>query len=173
MKGFLGEINRKNERINELGLKYFPIGCSMYSTLIGILSVVYCYLKYGYVRTDHLYYPAKFVYVSRWTLKRLTGVIMKVFFFSRLPWNQQTVSGYFGYLVFIMLGTATYYFVNTLFMLLFSSICDFHKAFKMNTKHLLNKLDELTSIEPIPSANLREIPIILCEIVKNNVKGKE
>lgn len=98
---------------------------------------------------------------------------MKVFFFSRLPWNQQTVSKYFGYLVFSLLCTVTYYLMNMLFTLLFSSICGFHKAFKMNTKHLLNKLDELTSIEPIPSANLRKIPIILCEIVKNNVKGKE
>lgn len=64
MKTCLDEVNRKNESINEVAFKYSPFGFIIYLTVVGILNVIYCFLKYGYVSTDHLYYPAKYVYVS-------------------------------------------------------------------------------------------------------------
>ena len=65
MKGFLEEVNRKNERINMMSLKYFPIGIAIYFIVVGCSNVIYCFLRYGYVSTDHLFYPAKFSYVSK------------------------------------------------------------------------------------------------------------
>lgn len=77
-----------------------------------------------------------------------------------------------GMIVFVMIGCAVYVFLNILFMLLFASICNFHKAFYMNTKHLLAKLDELTEGEHIKPANFKKICPLVCEIMKNGIKGK-
>lgn len=94
-------------------------------------------------------------------------------FISSLPWDQETVFGWIGLLIFVMLGSTTYFYLNSLFVLLFSSICNFHKAFKMNAKHLLERLDVLTDVKPNTPANRKQIPLVLCEIIKNNTKGKE
>lgn len=64
MKEFMDGVNRKNEYITKLSLKHIPIGFSIYSTLNSILNVIFCLFKYGYVSTDHLYYPVHYVYVS-------------------------------------------------------------------------------------------------------------
>ena len=173
MKGFLDEVNRMNGSITEFSLKYSPIIFPVYIAMIALVNVVYCFLKYGYISSDHLYYPARYVYVHRNVV-----ILYKIYnngsvFISSLPWNQETVFGWIGLLIFVMLGSVTYFYLNSLFLLLFSSICNFHKAFKMNTKHLLEKLDVLTDVRPSTPANRKEIPLILCEIIKNNIKGKE
>lgn len=94
-------------------------------------------------------------------------------FASRLPWNQETVFGWMGMLVFVIIGSAIYVFFNTLFMMLFASVCNFHKVFYMNAKHLINNLNELTNVEPIKTADYTKIAPLLCEIMKNGIKGKE
>lgn len=58
-------------------------------------------------------------------------------------------------------------------MLLFSSICNYHKAFYLNSKRLINKLDELTNAEPIKPDEYKQIAPLLCEIMKNGTTGKE
>lgn len=63
MKGYLNEINQKNETNNKIVLKYSVLGGPIYITLFAVLNVIYCYLKFGNVSTDHLYYPGKLVYV--------------------------------------------------------------------------------------------------------------
>lgn len=173
MKGFFDEVNRYNEQNTKIIIKYSPFIFPAYITVIAFVNVVYCFLKHGCVSTNHLYYPARYVYVHR-SFVILNKIYHNgsVLIFS-LPWDQETVCGWIGLLIFVMLGSTTYFYLNSLFVLLFSSICNFHKAFKMNTKHLLEKLDDLTDRRPITPANRKEIPLILCEIIKNNIKGKE
>lgn len=65
MKGYLDEINRKDERISGLSLKYPPIGIPIYIAAMVFINIIYCFVKYGYVSTDHLYYPGKYAYVSQ------------------------------------------------------------------------------------------------------------
>lgn len=64
-------------------------------------------------------------------------------------------------------------FLNDIFILLFASICNFHKAFYLNSKHLLGKLDELTDSEPIKPTDLNKIATLLIKIINNGIKGKE
>lgn len=174
MKGFLDEVNRKNELQTEITLRYSPIGFAIYLAVVGILNVVYCLLKYGYVSTDHLYYPAKYVYVSKFNIKLYNFFYKNEYVvILRLPWNQETVFGWIGMLIFVMFGSATYVFLNVMFMMLFASICSFHKAFYKNSKHLLSQLDEVTNVEPIELRDLNKITPLLCEIMKNGIKGKE
>lgn len=92
---------------------------------------------------------------------------------SRLPWNQETVFGWVGMMVVLMFGCATYMFLNTLFTLLFVSICTVHKAFYLNAKRLVEKLDELINVDSIKPSDHSKIATILCEIMKNGHKGKE
>lgn len=73
MKGFLDEVNRKNDRIVAISLKYSPLGSAIYLAAIGISNVLYCLLKYGYVSADHLFYPARFSYVFK-----LSSFVMKM-----------------------------------------------------------------------------------------------
>lgn len=173
MKGFWNEVNGKNERITELSLKYLPIGFSIYSTSSSILNVIFCFVKYGYVSTDHLYYTANYVYVSKRKHEKCKNKINKSYFISRLPWYQKTVFGWIGLIIFALFGGIAYIFLNTLFILLFSSICNFHKAFYLNSERLINKLDELTNVEPIKPADYKQIAPLLCEIMQNGIKGKE
>lgn len=65
MKDFLDGLNRKNESMTEIFLKYSPFTFSVYMAVIALVNVVYCFLKYGYISSDHLYYPATFTYVHR------------------------------------------------------------------------------------------------------------
>lgn len=43
----------------------------------------------------------------------------------------------------------------------------------MNAKRLLDQLDGLTNETPIKPTKLEQVPIVLCEIMENNIKGKE
>ena len=94
-------------------------------------------------------------------------------FVLRLPWNQDTVFGWIGMMILAIICSVVYAFLNCMFILLFASICNFHKAFYLNSKHLLNKLDELTDSEPVKLADLNKIATLLCEIMNNGIKGKE
>ena len=79
MKELLDKVNQKNEWITQMNLKYSPIGCSIYIALAGVLSIIYSYLKYGHVNTDHLYYPARYVYVSKFNVNKI--MYLDSFFF--------------------------------------------------------------------------------------------
>lgn len=94
-------------------------------------------------------------------------------FVLSLPWNQETIFGWMGLIILGIIGGATYVVLNSLFMLLFSSICNFHKVFYMNSKHLIDKLNEMTNVESFKPADHVKIASLLCEIMKNVNKGKE
>lgn len=101
--------------------------------------------------------------------------------FKRLPWDQYTIPGWIGMLTFLLLSGGIYFLLNTVFLSLFASICEFHKVFYLNTKRLLSKLDDLADDrskkrkkEKMESIDISwDVQSLLCEIISNNIKGQK
>lgn len=58
------KVNNKNIMIFSYGLKFSVAGFPCYLTIVAITNIIYCLMKYGYVDTNSLYYPARYVYVK-------------------------------------------------------------------------------------------------------------
>lgn len=63
MKDFLSMVNEKSEWISRVCIKYSTIGFAVYLFTVAIFNIIYCFVKYGRVDTEYLYYPSKYVYV--------------------------------------------------------------------------------------------------------------
>ncbi|XP_031619126.1 uncharacterized protein LOC116338167 isoform X2 [Contarinia nasturtii] len=135
MKGNFIKINEKSEFLTKYCVKYFIVGFVAYVCAMAMINILFCYLINGHVDAKCLWYPPKYV----------------------LPWNQHTVIGWIGMLIFLVL------------------VCEFHKVFYSRTEHLLAELDEVTDETPMKLKRnpTKSIQSILCQIIKNNIKGKE
>lgn len=68
----------------------------------------------------------------------------KLAFICSLPWDQSTMTGYFGEIFYVIAIIQAYMFMNGSILLLFVSICLVHQAF---SKMFLNTLNQLNDIE--------------------------
>lgn len=58
------------------------------------------------------------------------------------PWNQNTLIGFSAELTMDMLMGGAYFFVNSVVLMLFISICLHHDAFNKMFRHSLHELDQ-------------------------------
>lgn len=58
---------------------------------------------------------------------------------NRLPWNQQTMLGYFGETCYFVIVSLCYLSINGLFMLLFISLCLHKRAFYQMFRHSIRE----------------------------------
>lgn len=65
-----------------------------------------------------------------------------------MPWNQNTLWGWFNEILFSAVAGGSYLFVNPAFLTLFISICQHHRAFNQMYRAQINQVDRLTGIKP-------------------------
>lgn len=75
-----------------------------------------------------------------------------------LPWDQRTLIGYVGEIIFVVFTSSNYMICNAPIILLFISICLHHQAFYKIFQHSLNKLD-------LPDKNINNRKFI-CDLVR-------
>lgn len=87
-----------------------------------------------------------------------------------LPWNQNTFVGWLGMLFCATIASMVYFLLNSIFLSLFASICEFHQAFYMNFDVILNKLSQEINAKKV---EYHKVQLILIEFIQNSIKGKE
>lgn len=53
------KANSQGEFVFRLCIKGLVIGCPASEMVFGIISLIFCFLKYGTIDTNHLYLPYK------------------------------------------------------------------------------------------------------------------
>lgn len=86
------------------------------------------------------------------------------FHFYSLPWNQQTLLGYFGEICFSILMGESFLLFNSL-ILLFISISLHHQAFYKRFKHSLREIER--------PGEKRNNERFLCELVRFHITIRE
>lgn len=81
-----------------------------------------------------------------------------------LPWNQETLFGYFGEILTIVVTGEGYILTNGAVLLLFISLCMHFRAFFEIFQHSMKKLEH-----PDQKQNYKQI---LCEIIRSHNLAK-
>lgn len=82
----------------------------------------------------------------------------------RLPWNQETLLGYFGLICTTCTGGAIYFIFDLAILLFFISICLHHHAFYKMFQHFLHKM------ELIENSNKKKL---ICDQYRFHIMVKE
>lgn len=114
------------------------LGFAINTIFLAVASVVYCWRTNRYMDPSYLYWPYRIVYLLE---DRLTTHFLNLFIRFRLPWDQTTIFGYFGTILFSTICADVYLFMNGSILLLFVSICLHHQAFSQIVHDLAIQLD--------------------------------
>lgn len=68
-------------------------------------------------------------------------MLLQILIFFRLPWNQNTLYGYIGEILFTYFSCESYLFVNGPIVVLFVSMCLHHRAFYEMFNYSLHEMD--------------------------------
>lgn len=79
---------------------------------------------------------------------------MCVFDHFRLPWDQQTLSGYIGEMAYCLTKGLAYAFSNAALLLFFISMCLYHQALYKRFEQLVHQMD---AIKEDPNARVQLI----------------
>lgn len=74
-----------------------------------------------------------------------------MFYQFRLPWDQQTTSGYIGEMGYCLIKGSVYAFANAALLLFFISLCLYHQAFYRRFEQLVHQIDD---VKENPSARI-------------------
>lgn len=137
---FLAHANAKSERMWELYFNYMKFTFAM-GIIATTLSLCISWLSNNY---DNLYRPAKIesVFCFYLTLPNWLCFIRKLnweHFSCSFPWNQNTPLGYIGEALFFNIGGQAYAIVNGVFLILFISMCFYHRTFYDMIYHSIDK----------------------------------
>lgn len=75
-----------------------------------------------------------------------------------LPWDQSTIYGYFGELIYGILSSLAFSTVNGVILVFFISMCWNHRAFYERFQHSIHKIDS--------SCENRNDNVILCDLIR-------
>lgn len=146
-------------------LKYVIVLYFINMMMTGVASVLFGFLVQGQFDVNRAFHPFQFVWVS---LIRSSHVNEKLTFLSlycRLPWNQNTILGYFAELTFGILSAEAYLIAIGSLLLLFISLCQHFQGFYQMYQHLLNEF-----VCPTDMQITRER---LCKLIKSHISVKE
>lgn len=94
--------------------------------------------------------------------------ILFVFIYS-LPWNQSTLFGYIGEILFTVMLAPPYFTVLGVIFVLFISICMLHQAFYKIFEYSINKWDAMTTDDKNKCNNKH----FLCDLIRFHILIKE
>ncbi|XP_055296841.1 odorant receptor 22a-like [Sitodiplosis mosellana] len=140
---YLAQANNKSEWFWKMYIKFVLGGFPVIIAVSSIGSVLVCFLLNGHLDVTQLFRPFRFI----------------------LPWDQSTLLGYFGEIIFIIISLEFYLVYNGVILLSFVSICLHHQAFNKMLRHSLRKLER-----PAENRNDREF---LCKLIDfhNSIKS--
>ena len=153
---FLARANNTSEWLWDLYFKFIFGGFQIFIATASIASVLLCLLWNDQFDVTLVYHPYRFVLVNwmiidkillNWTLaqwqwKKQNLLTLITFNNSpSLPWDQTTLLGYFGEIIFCILVCEAYLLYNGAVLLTFVSICLHHKAFSGMFQHKLRNLE--------------------------------
>lgn len=96
-----------------------------------------------------------------------TKLVIDAIWFS-LPWNQQTVIGWFGSVVVSAVCAITTFPISGFFLSFFISFYEYHKAFLTTLEDLAKTLDQYIETRDRPA-----MKSVLCDLQGYNIVGKE
>lgn len=119
---FLAEANSQCEWLWRFFFIFMMGGCALNTILLVLVSALFCWFSSeSTVNAKCLSHPFQFV----------------------LPWNQNTLSGYFSEIFFDIL-TGEAFLTSGSFILFFISLCLHHQAFYFVFQHLVRKLGKMS-----------------------------
>lgn len=92
-----------------------------------------------------------------------------IIIYSRLPWDQNTLSGWFAEEAFSFLSTVSSLFIAMQFLTLFISFVFFHKAFYELYRLQFKKIDALVRSTSLQSYEIKKL---LFETVSFHIAAK-
>lgn len=108
---------------------------------------------------------SKHNYVSE-LLKNLPNKKIQLFIFS-LPWDQSTLWGYFGEICLIIPIFLAYMIPNNALLMMFTSMCYYHRGFYQIFQHTVDKL--ATEV----SAKNENCEKTICKLIRFHISVKE
>lgn len=134
---------------------------------MSIVSSLFCYRMRGEFDTNFVYHPNRFTCVRSISILVIKDIIWieHLFVFSSLPWNQETLFGYFSEICISMICIEAYLIDNGELLLLFISMCLHHQAFHRMFQNSLKKLDRINK-----NRNNEEY---ICGLIRFHISVKE
>ena len=76
---------------------------------------------------------------------------------SSLPWDQTTLLGYFGELMVIIAILLAYFTPTNTLLILFISMCFYHRAFYEIFKHTIDQFERQTDDDKCESKSINDL----------------
>lgn len=177
MQKILAKTNEKCEWIAKVLIIYVPVGFGISISSTAILNIIFCLIKDGTVEVESLFFPSKFAYVRNIICDFLSLLSIyhnyesKISFhwiYFSLPWNQHNILGWIVSVTIAVLNSMVLFFLNGTFLSFFVSLCECHKAFQLVFENLTEILNE-----KIGKNDCIEMKSAICELIKQNIIGKE
>lgn len=133
---FLTQANSTSEQIWKYYFKYMKCTCSM-MLIVTTLSLFTSWHKNSY---DDLYHPAKIMWAirfSNWFCCVKLNCKQQILY--SLPWDQTKPLGYMGEALFFNAAGQAYTISNGVFLILFISMCIYHRVFYDMFSHSIDK----------------------------------
>ena len=160
-------LNQANDACEFAWKIYFKVQIA-YTVIMAItysISIPVSYWIYGRLDVDNFYHMVKMMWV-RLFFKNQNKFKNQEWLDFRLPWDQSTIFGYFGELIQMMTVTQIFFLVNGVSLMLFISICFYHRAF---LKILKNSIDEWNSQDK----KTRNDAKFICDLIRFHISAKE
>lgn len=118
--------------------------CSFLNTLtMTTLSMSVCWMDHGRLDVDFLYHPFKIMLVTKCSSIFRMNLTLIQFSFSSLPWNQNTLLGYFAEIFYVFLNCQTYMFANGTVLIFFLSQCYYLRTFYKMFDYMVTRFNFL------------------------------
>lgn len=118
----------------------------------------------------HWYSLSDKICVSTWFVTEGNERLMRNRFIRRLPWNQQKFNEWIEMMAFTMIGSVWYWFLMGVFSSFFASFCEYHKAFHMKFKYLI---DQMNQSHKFLCDDGQRIEHIISELIFHHVQEKK
>lgn len=125
------------------------------SIVQGILNGIYCYLRDDSIDPHCLYAPFKFRWVGM--MKWKTASMISFEFISSSPWDQNTLIGRCGTIIFCAIQATIFTYVTTTFLSFFISISLQFDALRLYMKYLIDELDYIIDVRGNKEKSLQSI----------------
>lgn len=137
---FLAQANNKSELVWQIFSK-IVIGASVNNLALSFVSIFICWAKHHNFDVQQMYHPYKYMWAMKFWSLGISSTKRHFFCFS-LPWNQQTLLGYFAETGFFALGAFASVLYFSCYIVFYISFCFHHQAFYKIFQYHVNKLTD-------------------------------
>lgn len=163
---FVLRANDKSERMWSMYVKYVVVLYFFNMTMTGVGSVLFGFLMQGHFVVNLAFHPFQFEWVEIYfDCGDTPNSIRFTFILVSLPWDQNTIIGYFNELLFGICSAESYLIAIGSLLLLFISLCQHFHGFSQMNQRLF---DEFICTDDMRVTHQR-----LCKVIKFHISVKE